>query len=184
MLDTTTNTPASLHISDAEMLHSVSRHVGVTISVFDRSLTFRYISDRFAEWFGKTADEVVGRTLMENYGEHNFTQSRPYLERVLAGEIVTYDRLVRDPFGPDAWRTVSLVPWRDVDGKVVGVVHSALSVNELKTKTEALHLANQRLQSHMDNSPLAVIEFDENLAVARWSPHVCACPQQRRDHLL
>ena len=152
------------------MLLIVSRHVGATISVFDRGLTFRYVSDRFAEWFGTTASEIVGRTLMECYGEHNFTRSRPYLDRVLAGEIVTYDRLVRDPFGADAWRTVSLVPWRDANENVVGVVHSALNVNDLKTKTEALRLANQRLQSHMDNSPLAVIEFDQNLMVTRWSP--------------
>lgn len=171
MTDTTINTATTSRMSDAEMLHIVSRHVGATISVFDQSLTFRYVSDRFAEWFGKTAPQVVGRTLMECYGEHNFTQSRPYLERVLAGKVVNYDRLVRDPFGVDAWRTISLVPWRDEAGKVVGVVHSALSVNELKTKTEALHLANQRLQSHMDSSPLAVIEFDEHLAVTRWSPH-------------
>ena len=180
-IDTTTDMTPAARISEAEMLCIVSRHVGATISIFDRSLTFRYVSDRFAEWFGKTAPEIVGRTLMECYGEHNFTRSRPYLERVLAGEIVNYDRLVRDPFGADAWRTVSLVPWRDADGNVVGVVHSALNVNDLKTKTEALRLANQRLQSHMDNSPLAVIEFDEHLAVTRWSPRAEALFSRTQD---
>ena len=88
----------------------------------------------------------------------------------MAGEAVAYERQVRDAAGVDGWRTVSLVPWRDASGNVIGVVNSALDVNELKTRTEALRVANQRLQSHMDNSPLAVIEFDENLSVTRWSP--------------
>lgn len=157
-------------ISDEEMFAIVSRHVGATISVYDRSLTFRYVSDGFAAWFGLTPKDIVGRTLLDCYGEHNYIRYRPYIDRAMAGEAVAYERQVRDAAGVDGWRTVSLVPWRDASGNVIGVVNSALDVNELKTRTEALRVANQRLQSHMDNSPLAVIEFDENLNVTRWSP--------------
>ena len=161
---------SSSSISDAEMFQIVSRYVGATISVYDRSLTFRYVSHGFAAWFGLAPQEIVGRTLLDCYGEHNYSRYRPYIDRALAGEAVAYERQVRDASGVDGWRTVSLVPWRDASGNVIGIVNSALDVNELKTRTEALRVANQRLQSHMDNSPLAVIEFDENLSVARWSP--------------
>ena len=161
---------AASSISDAEMFEIVSRHVGATISVYDRSLTFRYVSASFAAWFGQSPQEIVGRTLQDCYGEHNFTRYRPYIDRALAGESVSYERQVRDPSGFDGWRSVSLAPWRDANGEVIGIVNSALNVHELKTTTESLRVANQRLQSHMDNSPLAVIEFDQNLEVTRWSP--------------
>ena len=157
-------------ISDEQMLRIVSRHVGATISVYDRDLVFRFVSVGFAQWFGLRPEQIVGRTLAECYGEHNFTRYRPYIERALSGETVAYERQVRDPSGFDGWRTVSLVPWRDDDGSVVGVVNCALSVHELKTTTEALRAANQRLTSHMDNSPLAVIEFDASLNITHWSP--------------
>lgn len=157
-------------ITDAQMLHIISRHVGATISVYDRDLIFRFVSDGFARWFGLQRDQIVGRSLAECYGEHNFTRYFPYIERALAGEVVTYERQVRDPSGFDGWRTVSLVPWRDDDGNVIGVVNCALSVHELKTTTEALRVANQRLVGHMENSPLAVIEFDANLVATHWSP--------------
>ena len=49
-------------------------------------------------------------------------------------------------------------------------MNCALSVHELKTTTEALRAANQRLTSHMDTSPLAVIEFDAVLRVTHCSP--------------
>ena len=157
-------------ISEVQMLHIISRHVGATISVYDRNLIFRCVSDGFAQWFGLRPDQIVGRSLAECYGEHNFTRYRPYIERALRGETVAYERQVRDPSGFDGWRTVSLVPWRDDDGNIIGVVNCALSVHELKTTTEALRAANQRLTSHMDNSPLAVIEFDAALNVKHCSP--------------
>ena len=134
---------AASSISDTEMFAIVSRHVGATISVYDRSLTFRYVSDGFAEWFGKSAPEIVGRTLLECYGEHNFTRYRPYIDRALAGETVAYERQVRDPSGFDGWRTVSLVPWRDTHGDVIGVVNCALSVHELKTMAETVECAHE-----------------------------------------
>jgi diguanylate cyclase (GGDEF)-like protein/PAS domain S-box-containing protein len=161
---------AESSITDEQMFRIVSRYVGATISVYDRDLVFRYVSEGFAGWFGLQPAQIVGRTLAECYGEHNFTRYRPYIDRALAGETVAYERQVRDPSGFDGWRTVSLVPWRDDHGNIVGVVNSALSVHELKTTTEALRAANQRLTSHMDNSPLAVIEFSPQLDVTRWSP--------------
>jgi diguanylate cyclase (GGDEF)-like protein/PAS domain S-box-containing protein len=157
-------------LTDEQILRIVSRHIGATISVYDRDLVFRYVSDGFARWFGMTAEAMVGLTLMECYGEHNFTRYLPYIKRTLDGENVTYERQVREPSGFDGWRTVSLVPWRDDAGKVVGVVNSALSVHELKTTTEALRVANQRLLGHMENSPLAVIEFDADLVATHCSP--------------
>lgn len=161
---------AESSITDEQMLQIVSRYVGATISVYDRDLIFRFVSHGFARWFGLEPEQIVGRSLPDCYGEHNFTRYRPYIERALNGETVTYEREVRDPSGFDGWRTVSLVPWRDDDGKILGVVNCALSVHELKTTTEALRAANQRLTSHMDNSPLAVIELDAALNITHWSP--------------
>jgi PAS domain S-box-containing protein len=53
------------------------------------------------------------------------------------------------------------------------VVHSAVKVERAERRAghreAALREAQQRLLLHMDNSPLAVIEFDRNLRVSRWS---------------
>ncbi len=96
-------------ISDEEMFAIVSRHVGATISVYDRSLTFRYVSDGFAAWFGLTPKDIVGRTLVGCYGERNYIRYRPYIDRAMAGEAVAYQRQVRDAAGVDGWR-VSRAP--------------------------------------------------------------------------
>lgn len=115
-------------ISDEEMFAIVSGHVGATISVYDQSLTFRYVCDGFAAWFGLKPEDIVGRTLLDCYGEHNYIRYRPYIDRAIASEAVAYERQVRDASGVDGWRTVSLVPWRDDCGNVIGIVNSALDV--------------------------------------------------------
>lgn len=156
--------------TEAELLDVITKYIGATVSVYDRSLRFVYVSESFAHWFGIGADQMIGRRLDEMYAPDVFAGYKVHIDRALAGETLHYDRLIRTPVGDDAWRTVSLVPWRNANGEIIGVVNSALSVHELKTTTEALRVANQRLESHMDNSPLAVIEFDETLRLTHWSP--------------
>ena len=50
--------------------------------------------------------------------------------------------------------------------RAVGVVQD---ITERKNAEEALAAAMRRLSAHMDNSPLAIIEFDPQFRVTRWS---------------
>jgi diguanylate cyclase (GGDEF)-like protein/PAS domain S-box-containing protein len=157
-----------------ELIDVITKHIGATVSIYDTNLKFVYVSESFAKWFGRTPEQMIGQTLEAMYGTQVFAGYRAYIDRVLAGETLNYERLLRSPSGEESWRTVSLVPWRNEQGDVIGIVNSALNVHELKTTTEALRVANQRLQSHMDNSPLAVIEFDERMKLTHWSPRAVA----------
>jgi len=167
----------------AEMLAIITEHIGATVSVYDRNLVFRYVSKSFARFFGLTPDQMIGRTLPECYGEDVFAGYWPRIERALAGESQYYERLLVSPSGDQSWRTVSLVPWRNEAGEVVGVVNAAHNVHELKTTSDALRAANQRLMGHMLNSPLALIEFDPSLRLTEWSPRAQAMFGFARDEL-
>ena len=160
-------------ISDAELLSILSRFSAATISVYDRDLRFKFVNESFARTFGLTPPLMVGRTILEIDDPENFPAFMPAIVRALAGECVTYERKVVAP-AFNGWRVISLTPWRDETGEVIGVVNTGLSVHEIKTTAEALRTANERLTSHMENSPLAVIEFDPLLNVTFWSPRAVA----------
>lgn len=55
------------------------------------------------------------------------------------------------------------------DGGAVSMSGINLDVTERRRTQEALALAKQQLDAHIDNSPLAVIEFDRTFRVVRWS---------------
>ena len=133
-------------LSGVEILRLLDDSLGATVSVVDRDLRFRYVTAGFAQAFNLTWQQMMGMSLRDVYPDNVFDKFLPYLQRALAGEPVSYERLGPIRQHENVWRTVSLNPWRDGSGAVVGVVHSALEVHQLKTTTEALRLANEQLR--------------------------------------
>lgn len=161
-------------LSTTELLRLLDTSLGATVSVMDTQLRFRYVTAGFAQAFDLQPDQMVGMSLRDVYSEADFAAFSPYLQRALAGEKVHYERLGRIHLREQVWRTVSLCPYLDELGQVAGIMQASLAVHELKTSTEALRLANERLSSHMDNSPLSVFELDAHLHITRASMRVAA----------
>lgn len=156
-------------LSKAELLDVITRSVGATMAVVDRSLTMLYVNDEYARWFGTVPEQLVGKSLISMYGDTAAAMFMPFVERVMAGERVQYQRLLRTPYGFDEWRTICLTPWHNPEGSIEGFITTALDVHELQVTMDALRAANQRLSSHMENSPLAVFEMDHNLRLMHCS---------------
>jgi PAS domain S-box-containing protein len=55
------------------------------------------------------------------------------------------------------------------EGRATRLVGTVLDVSDRKHAEEALRAALQRLDAHIENSPLAVVEFDPTFRVTRWS---------------
>ena len=155
--------------SKADLLDLVTRCAGATMAMVDRDLTLIYVNQEYARWFYTVPDQLQGKTLAEVYGERECARFMPFVERVLLGERVQYQRMLRTPDGVDEWRTMCLTPWHDSQGAVQGFVTTALDVHDLQVAMDALRVANQRLSSHMENSPLAVLEMDHQLKLLHGS---------------
>ncbi len=153
----------------AELLAMLTRDGGATQAVFNRQLQLIYANDEYARWFGVRADQLVGKSLEDLYGVADCARFMPFVERVLGGQRVQYERLVTNPEGFQSWRTICLTPTHDAQGSINGFITMALGVHELQVTMAALRAANQRLSSHMDNSPLAVLELDDRLCLLHCS---------------
>lgn len=155
--------PASL--VEALITHDLS----APVAVVDLDLRLVYTNATFARWFQRTPAEMVGLSLLTLYGSEHMASLRGHLDRVLQGEVVHYQRQVPDAQGQPCWHNISLSPWHDEEGNVIGIVNVALRVHELKITADALRVANQRLASHMENSPLGVLEMDAELTLLHCS---------------
>jgi len=58
---------------------------------------------------------------------------------------------------------------RDELGQAIRTYGTNLDITERKQAEDKLQLAYQSLSYHVENTPLAVIEFDKDLVVKRWS---------------
>lgn len=58
----------------------------------------------------------------------------------------------------------------DETGKPIRMIGAMQDVTERKKAEEELRMIHQQLSQHLDNSPLAVIEWDKNSIIRDWSP--------------
>ncbi len=85
----------------------------------------------------------------------------------------------RTPFRAEArarradgeWRWIESVgqPRLDANGRLMAMGGSTSDVTERKRAELIVRESEERVNAHLDNSPLAVVEFDPQLRVTRWS---------------
>jgi diguanylate cyclase (GGDEF)-like protein/PAS domain S-box-containing protein len=155
---------------EAEFLDAFVQSCGGLVSYVDTRERVQFATRALATWFGTTPEAIRGRTLRDLHGNDAYEFFAPWIRRALSGEAVQYERAARHADGRSLWISVNLRPHRDRAGRVVGVFTSALEVNELKRTHDALGRALEEIASHIENTPLAVVEFGPDLRVKRWSP--------------
>jgi diguanylate cyclase (GGDEF)-like protein/PAS domain S-box-containing protein len=140
------------------------------VAYVDREYHYRVLNRLNEEWLGLRHDQLTGRTVADVVGERRFAQMLPLFERVLAGETVSGEQLMVQPTGEDRWESVHYAPNRDAEGEVIGIYAVHTDVHDQKRNEDALSRANWMLSSHINNTPLAVLEWDRDFRLVRWSP--------------
>ena len=105
-------------------LRSVTEAIPALVSVLGADQRYRFVNAGFERWWGMPRDSIVGRTMVDVLGQVEHESSRPWVERVLRGETVHFEKA--HP-GREATRHLSIdyIPlWLDsgvVDGFVAVV---------------------------------------------------------------
>jgi PAS domain S-box-containing protein len=128
------------------------------------------------EMFGWTAAEAIGKP-MPFVADENQAQSAVLRQRVMSGESfigVDLQRVRKD--GSPIAVNLSTAPVRNSDGEIVGILGIVKDISErkkaeaeLKAQQRQLYQIHQILDFHIQNSPLAVIEWDKEFRIIRWS---------------
>ena len=109
------------------------------IFAFDADLRVHYLNPAAADFVGRPAGDVVGRTCREiGVSEDRLRVWEPALQGVLAGEGPTALELAHDGGGEHRWYHVALTPDAGPDGVVVGVQAALREITEMKRAGQAL----------------------------------------------
>ncbi len=159
----------ALRASEAE-LRLIMDNVPARVSYIDRDYRYRILNRYNEEWLGESRKDLAGRLVADVVGEGRFAQVKPLLDRVLRGETVSTELLLAQPGGSLQWESVHYAPHRDGEGSVIGIYAVHTDIHDQKRNEEALRRANWMLSSHISNTPLAVVEWDRDFRLVRWSP--------------
>ncbi|HEX8011909.1 MAG TPA: PAS domain-containing protein [Casimicrobiaceae bacterium] len=159
----------ALRASEAE-LRLIMDNVPARVAYIDRDYRFRFLNRHNEEWLNESRKELTGRRIAEVVGEARGGQLQPLLARVLTGETVSTEQLLVQPNGEQRWESIHFAPNRDAEGNVIGIYAVHTDIHDQKRNEEALRRANWMLSSHINNTPLAVLEWDRDFQLVRWSP--------------
>jgi len=151
-------------------LRLIMDNVPARVAYIDRDFRYRFLNRHNEDWLGANRKDLEGREIAQVNGEARAAQILPLLECVLKGQTVSTEILLTQPDGTERWEAIHYAPNRDAEGGVVGIYAVHTDIHDQKRNDEELRRANWMLSSHISNTPLAVLEWDRDFRLVRWSP--------------
>lgn len=121
---------------------------------------------------GLGRDEVLGKCAFDVFPFLKQTGESQYLLEALAGKSVVAENRSYEvaATGRAGFFDGYYSPLRDEGGEVFGGIAIIRDITQRKRAEELANEAHRRLSLHVENTPLAVIEWDKDYRVSRWSP--------------
>ncbi|MCJ7789433.1 MAG: PAS domain S-box protein [Candidatus Atribacteria bacterium] len=137
---------------------------------FNLDLQHIYVNAAVEHQFGVPVHRFIGKTFLEIDGSpEQHKSNHQLLKKALeTGKEQQTEQSLTTPSGQKYFQT-RIVPERDEKGRIESLLTVTRDITERKRAEENLAKAEQRLSAHIDNSPLAIIEFDPQFRVIRWS---------------
>ncbi len=110
----------------------------------DTERRFVRVSQPFADMFGRPLSEILGRRDEDLFPPEVAAETVPDDEAVLRGETIV-DRIEGGalPTG-ERWVSTTKVPWRDADGRIVGLLGISRDITASKRRVDAMQREIQR----------------------------------------
>jgi PAS domain S-box-containing protein len=117
------------------------------LAYIDADLRIKWVNQEFERWFGQPSEAIQGRNLRQVLGEASWQEIWPFVRRTLAGEVVTFERLLPPQVSAARWVRVTNSPDRGLHGQVQGFIAHAVDITEWKKIEEALRASEERFRS-------------------------------------
>jgi PAS domain S-box-containing protein len=158
----------------AEQLRVVANAVPALLAYLDADARYVWVNESYERWFGAPPDSVRGQHASEVLGPAAWGAIRPHVDRVLAGEEITFEDRVRYKSGPARDIRASYIPHRDAEGRVCGFVALVNDISEIRAAEAALRRSEHLLEqsqstAHVGSWEVTFAGGDYMNGELRWS---------------
>lgn len=143
----------------------------ISAPIFYKDTEARYLgcNPSFEKFIGIKRDKIIGRTPSELFSkESSMVFDEKDKEMFKSGAVQAYEHSMDTPNGKRIF-IIHKALLKDSKDRTEGIVGYLTDITEIKKKERELEKALYRLSFHMNNSPLALIEWDEGVFIKYWS---------------
>jgi PAS domain S-box-containing protein len=117
---------------------------------------------------GLKRDEVLGKRVLDVFPFLREAGNERCFSAVMEGKEWAAEN---HPYGPSETGVFEshYFPMRDEEGNIAGGIAVITDITARKQAEDAAHTAYRQLSFHVESSPLAVVEWDSDFRVSRWS---------------
>lgn len=161
---------AALRLSEKRFRLAVDNFPYV-FAIYDAQRRFQFVNVIGIRNSGLAESALLDRTDDEVFPAEITDAYLPFLQRAVETRTAqTQECTITQPAtGEPLTFVVSYVPLLDEEGEIYQILGVTHDITERKRTEAALQQAYQQLRLHVDNSPLAVLEWDSELRLQSWS---------------
>jgi two-component system cell cycle sensor histidine kinase/response regulator CckA len=156
------------------LLKAVVEGTSDAIYVKDTQGRYLLLNSAGEEFVGKSVSEVVGKDDTFLFPPEEARQVMGRDRAVMdSGVTRTYEEVVTTTRGAGTTFLTTKGPLKNATGQIVGLFGVARDISDRRRAEEEVRLSRQRLALHVEQTPLAAIEFDVTGRVTAWNPAAC-----------
>ncbi len=145
------------------------------ISFVDRNYVYQAVNRQYELSFDLSREEILGKRIDELLGEEVFKERlQENLEKALAGKAVNFQVWIQTRNFGECYVDTHYYPFRDEDGKIIGIVINARDITESKRSQIALEQSEAKLKEAQRIAHLGSYEHDLVIGEVFWSDELYA----------
>jgi two-component system cell cycle sensor histidine kinase/response regulator CckA len=154
------------------------------IYIIDRDDRVRYVNAFAASQFRARPEQIAGMRRSDLFPPALAARQKRNLDKVFeTGEPLAEESVLSLP-GKETWQHTQLVPLRDGDGTVTGVLGISRDISDIKRAADALRESEERHRIILDQMQEAVIFADADHVIRDINACACALLQTTRGEVL
>jgi len=149
-----------------------AEHMPGIFSYLDADGRYRFVNQRYREWFQLTDEQIIGRHIREVLGEAAYKKIHHHVEAALSGQQGTYEGMLPYQHGGPRGVIASYVPDIDEDGTVRGFFALVTDITDRIRAEQKLREGESRYRLLADNVGDAVWTVDLAMRPTYISPSI------------
>jgi PAS domain S-box-containing protein len=134
-------------------LRAIADALPFLISYLDSNQIFRFINKPYEAWFERPLREIIGHKVRDVMGPAMYEARRPFIERALAGESLSYEADFPRS-GGTAQTEIIHIPHQDSMGRALGLYTVVMDITARKLAERTLSESEERFRSIADSAPV------------------------------